>query len=168
MKSLKFLLFAFMLPAPLFAQRTVQMHTLWIRPQVHVVFSGYTISFTIKDIDKALTLLSETGDTTYGTSCGLDTSKDYNIELYPGTKMEYLNKLEPILQKGIGAFLLSAGHAYIKDKKHKIVRAVIMDIQPVKPGIDDAYMLFFDPRNNNMLFSGKMATDMYNKDLGIN
>ena len=107
MKSKLLLLFAFIVSGQVFAQRTVQMRTLWIEPQVHVVFGNYTVSFTIKDIDRALQLLAETGDTTYGISSGLDTNKNYNIELYPGTKTEYITKLEPMIQRGIGAFLLS-------------------------------------------------------------
>jgi len=168
MKSIVLLLFAFIISGSAFAQRTIQMRNLWIRPQVHVIFGDYTISFTIKDIDRALELLGETGDTSYGTTCGLDTSGNYFIELYPGNKMEYHKPLEPLIQKGVGVFLLSAGHAYIEDKKHKPVKSIIMDIQPLQRGVDDAYILFYDERNNNMLFSGRMAADMYNKDLGIN
>ena len=168
MKSAALLLFAFILSLHTLAQTTIQMRNLWARPQVHVLFNGYNISFTIKDIDRALELLYETGDTTFGTSCGLDTSSNYTFELFPGTKMEYHNPLEPLIQQGVGAFLLSAGHAYIEDPKHRILKAIVADIQPLPPGVDDAYLLFYDPRNNKMLFSGKMAADMYKKDLGIN
>lgn len=168
MKSIAALLFAFIISVHAYAQRTVAMRNLWTEPRVHVIFGGYTVSFTIKDINRALELLAETGDTTYGRSSGLDTGSNYNIELYPGTKAEYHRILEPMIQKGVGAFLLSAGHAYIEDKKHKVVSSVVMDIQPLSPGADDAYILFYDPRNNNMLFSGTMAADMYNKDMGIN
>jgi len=167
MKRAFLLLFAFIISTQLFAQHTIQMHTLWVRPRVHVLFNGYTISFTIKDINKALALLSETGDTTFGSTSGLDTAIDHAIELYPGTRMEYHNKLEPVIQNGVGAFLISSGHAFIQNKKHKPVKAVIMDIQALQGGVDDAYILFYDPKNNTMLFSGKMNADMYHKDLGI-
>ena len=168
MKRIAILLFAFIISGPLFAQRTIQMRTLWIKPQVHVLFGGYTISFTIKDINKALALLATIGDSTFDLSSGLDTASDYAVELYPGTSTQFRNKLEPLLQNGVGAFLLSAGHAYIKNKKHKTIKEVIMNIQPLDPGVKDAYIIFYDPKNNAMLFSGKMNADMYNQDLGIN
>jgi hypothetical protein len=167
MKSISLLLFAFILSATAFAQRTIQLRNLWIRPQVHVLFQGYSISFTIKDIDKALQLLSETGDTTYGTSCGLDTAGDYVVELFSGLKMEYHKPLQIILQKAVGAFLISSGHAYIVNPRHKIVRAVVSDIKPLSPGVDDAYVIFTDPNNDNTIFTGIMPADIYNKDLGI-
>ncbi len=167
MKGLLLLLFAFILPVSLIAQRTTQMRNIWTRPQVHVLFQGYTLSFTIHDINKALALLAETGDSTYGTSCGLDTSGDYIVELYPGLRMEYRKPLQAVLQKGVGAFLLLAGHAYIEDKRHKPVRSVISDIKPPSRGVDDAYILFTDPKNDNPLFAGQMAAEMYNKDLGL-
>jgi len=167
MKRILLLLFAFIISMQLFAQRTIQMHTLWTRPQVHILFNGYTISFTIKDINKALALLCETGDTTFGNTSGLDTAIDHATELYPGTHMEYQNRLEPLIQNGVGAFLISAGHAFIQNKKHKPVKAVIMDIQTLERGVDNAYILFYDPKNNTMLFSGKMAAEMYHKDLGL-
>ena len=140
MKSVSLLLFALIISGTTQAQRTIQLRNLWTRPQVHVLFQGYSISFTIKDIDKALQLLAETGDTTYGTTCGLDTSGDYVVELFPGLKMEYRKPLQILMQKAVGAFLISAGHAYI---------------------------IFTDPNNDNMIFAGMMAADMYRKDLGI-
>ena len=167
MKSKVLLLFAFILYGHAYAQRTIDMRNLWTRPQVHVLFQGYVLSFTIKDIDKALDLLYDTGDTTLGRSCGLDTGGNYNIELYPGTGKEYRSRLERIMEEGVGAFLLTAGHADIKDHKRKTVKAVIANIQTLPQGVDNAYILFYDPRNNVMLFSGRMAADMYKKDLGI-
>ncbi len=167
MKSVSLLLFALIISGTTQAQRTIQLRNLWTRPQVHVLFQGYSISFTIKDIDKALQLLAETGDTTYGTTCGLDTSGDYVVELFPGLKMEYRKPLQILMQKAVGAFLISAGHAYIENPKHKIVRAVVSDIKPISPGADDAYIIFTDPNNDNMIFAGMMAADMYRKDLGI-
>ena len=167
MKSVSLLLFAFIISGTTLAQRTIPLRNLWTRPQVHVLFQGYSISFTIKDIDKALQLLAETGDTTYGTTCGLDTSGDYVVELFPGLKMEYRKPLQILMQKAVGAFLISAGHAYIENPKHKIVRAVVSDIKPISPGVDDAYIIFTDANNDNMIFAGMMAADMYHKDLGI-
>ena len=161
------MLLAFILSTSAPAQRTVQLRNLWTRPQVHVLFQGYTVCFTIKDIDRALQLLAETGDSTYGTSCGLDTAGTYVIELFPGLKTQRRYALQTIIQNAVGAFLVTSGHAYIENPKHKIVREVISDIQPIVPGEDDAYILFTDPRNKNILFSGRMAADMYGKDLGI-
>ncbi len=167
MKGVALLLFAFIISFSAPAQRTIQMRNIWIRPQVYVSFQGYTIAFTIKDIDKALQLLYDTGDTTFGTSCGLDTSGTYQVELFPGMKAEYRSRLQYILQRGVGAFLLCAGHAYIENPKHKPVRAIICDLKPIPMGMDATYILFTDPRNDNLLFAGQMAADMYNKDLGI-
>ena len=167
MKGIVLLLFAFILSVTAFAQRTIQMRNIWTRPQVYVLFQGYTIAFTIKDIDKALQLLYDTGDTTFGTACGLDTSGTYTIEMFPGLKMEYRNRVQFILQKGVGAFLLTSGRAYIENPKHKPVRAVVCDLKPLPLGADAAYVIFTDPRNENVLFTGAMAADMYNKDLGL-
>ena len=167
MKRLPLLLFALILPVLVSAQRTIAMRNIWTRPQVHVLFQGYTLSFTIKDIDKALLLLAETGDSTFGTACGLDTTGDYVIELFPGLRMEYRKPLQAIMQKGVGAFLLEAGRSYIEDQKHRPVRSVISDVKPPSRGVNDAYILFTDPRNDNPLFCGSMSADMYHKDLGL-
>jgi hypothetical protein len=167
MKCIGLLLTGFILPIALFAQRTVQLRNLWARPQVHVLFGDYTVSFTIKDINKALTLLSQTGDHTFATSCNLDTGGNYIIELYPGLRMEYHNSLEPILQKGVGAYLLLCGHAVVQNRKHKKLKAVVSDIQPLIEGVDLTDIKFYDPKTNKLLFSGNMAADMYYKDIGI-
>ncbi len=167
MKGVLLLLFSFVVSLSVSAQRTIAMRNIWTRPQVYVLFQGYTIAFTIKDIDKALQLLYETGDTTFGNTCGLDTSGTYKIDLFPGLKMEYRNRVQWILQKGVGAFLLTAGHAYIEDARHRPVRSVICDLKPPSMGGDAVYILFTDPRNEQLLFAGAMSADMYNKDLGI-
>jgi hypothetical protein len=149
------------------AQRPVKLRTMWDRPQVCVVFQGYKLYFTIHDIDKALLLLSETGDSTFGTSSGLDTAGSYVTELHPGVKMEYTNALQKLMQKGVGAFLLSSGHVLIHNPRGKKLNEILMDIQPIGDMDENAYMLFYDPRNRNLLFTGKMAVAMYKKDLGI-
>jgi len=166
MKSISLLFLAFVVSYSSFAQRTINMSNLWSRPQVHVLFRGYKISFTIKDIDKALSLLAETGDSSFGTTCGLDTGKNFVIELFPGTKTEYRTRLQPLIQNGVGVFLLLAGHAYIESPRHKRLTEIIVNIQP-NPESDEAFILFNDPKTNTLLFSGKMAGEMYNKDLGI-
>lgn len=148
------------------AQHPIPMHNLWARPQVHVVFGEYKVSFTIKDINKALMLLRQTSDSLQVTECGLDTAKDYYYELFPGSHTQYKTAMEPLLQNLVGPFLLSAGHALV-ERKHKPLKEVIMDTGQVGIGETDIFISFFDPKNRTMLFSGKMNIDMYKKDLGI-
>ena len=167
MKQLSLLFMALVLSGHVFAQRTIRLRSMWERPQVHVLFEGYVVSFTIKDIDKALVLLYETGDHTYGKTCGLDTSGDYLIELYPGLKMEYINPLQPLMQKGVGAFLLSSGHAFVQNKKKRQLKTIVTDIEPIVGGQQQTVIKFYDPKNGKILFSGVMAADMYTKDIGL-
>src|SRR5262249_52779406 len=108
---------------------------------------------------------AETGDLTYGDSSGLDTAKDYIVELYPGLEHQYRSRLQPMMQQAIGAFLLLAGHAVIESPRHKKLTAITADIKTDET--DEAYVVFYDPRNHTLLFSGRMPVDMYNKDLGI-
>jgi hypothetical protein len=161
------LLLMIILSSTAFAQHTVKMRNLWARPQVHVMFGTYTVSFTIKDINRALSLLAEAGDSTYGMSCGLDTGKNYFIELFPGIHNEYRNSLQRLLQNGIGAFLITAGRAQIINEKHKKILAVISDVQPVVDGLKNTYVTFYDPNTDKMVFSGRMIALMYHKDVGI-
>jgi hypothetical protein len=148
------------------AQRTVKLRNLWSRPQVHVVFHGYTLSFTLKDIDKTLALLTETGDSLYGTTSGLDTAGNYVVEVFSGTKTQYKNPVQPLMQNGVGVFLLLAGHAYIQNPRHRKVTEIVANIQPT-PQSGEAFIMFYDPKNKELLFSGKMNGELYNKDLGI-
>jgi hypothetical protein len=167
MKRLLVFFVLLFLTYPVFAQRNIQMRNIWTRPQVHVLFEGYTLSFTIKDINRALVLLAETGDTSFGRTSGLDTAKDHFCELYAGTRMEYRNSLQNLMQNGVGAFLLMAGHAYIENPKHKHMQQIIADIKVFPRGIRHAFIIFTDPRNGKRVFTGRMAANMYNKDLGI-
>ncbi len=167
MKSISLFLPALILSYSTFAQHTVQIRNLWAKPQVHVLFEGYTISFTIKDINKSLLLLAGTGDSTYGVSSVLDTGRQYAVELYPGTRLAYRNDLQPLLQKGVGAFLLTAGHAEIKDEKRKVLKEVIVDVGTAPLGQNDVVVKVYDPKNNKLIFWGMMNQWMYNKDLGI-
>ena len=167
MKRVTLVLLTLLLSCSAFGQRTVPLRNLWTRPQVHVWFEGYKLSFSIKDIDRALELLAETGDTTYGLTSGLDTASNYTVELMSGTKMEYRNDLQHMLQNNIGTFLLTAGHAEIMNARHKRLTDIIMDIQPLHDGDDMAYIVFYDPKSKKILFTGRMAADMYKKDLGI-
>lgn len=148
------------------AQRVVKMRTMWDRPQVCVVFGEYKLYFTIHDIDKALALMSETGDSTFGLTSGLDTSRTYTTELHPGLRMAYTSPLQNLMQRGVGAFLLSSGHALITIGRKKLDN-ILMDIKPVGDVDDDAYLIFYDPRHQSVLFTGKMAVNMYKKDIGL-
>ena len=153
--------------AVLFAQRTVKLHNLWAKPQVHVLFEGYTLSFKIKDINRTIEILNEIGDTTYGSTSGLDTLRHYTLELYPGLRLQYRNPLQPLMQRGVGCFLLLSGQAYIVNKKKKKLKEIVANILPVKGDDELAYVNFYDPKNNKLLFSGCMPVGLYNKDLGI-
>ena len=150
------------------AQKTIEMHTLWQRPQVHVIFGKYTISFTIKDIDKALKMLAESGDHTFGASSGLDTTKDHTIDLLPDvTHTEYRSSLQVLIQDGVGSFLISSGHAFIQNAKHKPVTSILVDEQPPIEGSKRVFVEFYDSKHEQRLFSGTMKTALQNRDLGI-
>ncbi len=167
MKRITLFLTAFIISCSAVAQHPVELKNLWTRPQVHVLFQGYVVSITIKDIDKALSLLSETGYNPYGKTCGLDTAGDYIIELLPGTRSEYKNTLQPLIQNGVGAFLLTVGHAYIENERHKRLKEILVDRLTLGEGTNETYINFYDPANNKKLFCGKMAPAMEGRDLGI-
>jgi hypothetical protein len=149
------------------AQRFIQLRNLWAEPQVHVLFNGYKISFTVRDVSKALQLLAETGDSTYWASRNLDTSKQYYAELFPGYRTEYHNTLQPLMQKGVGAFLLYKGMAVIENTRKKKVKKVTVDTQPLIGGVNVADLKFYDPGTGIMIFNGQMPDIMKNADLGI-
>ncbi|MBX2905033.1 MAG: hypothetical protein KF744_03290 [Taibaiella sp.] len=149
------------------AQRTVKLCNLWAEPQVHVKFGDYYLSFKIKDIDKALSLMTITGDSSFGRTSHLDESSEYSLVLYPGLDLEYHDRLQPLMQKGVGVFLLLAGHAEIKKGKRKVLHEIIADMSPTRNDSKYTYVNFFDPKTNAMLFSGRMNVAMYNQDLGI-
>lgn len=167
MKKVSMLLAALFFTSAAIAQHTVTMHTLWQRPQVHVLFGDYTVSFTIRDIDKALTYLADAGDTRFPTSCGLDTAGEYTIELNAGEHPEYHNALQTMMQNGVGPYLMSMGHALVENKRHHLVRAVEMDARPPLDGGHRVYIEFYNPKTNARVFSGEMRTELTNKDLGL-
>jgi hypothetical protein len=166
MKTIALLFTAVVFCLPAYAQRTVQMRNLWAEPQVHVVFGKYTVSFTVRDINKALRLLADAGDYTFDTTSALDTGRVYLAELYPG-KMVYTNPLQRLLQNGVGVFLLASGHAVVKNKKHNTLPAITANIEPAGEDAVVTYSTFFDPKTNDMIFCGKMPLALYGKDLGI-
>jgi hypothetical protein len=167
MKQFLLLFAVFILPYSSFSQKTVELRNLWAQPQVHVLFEGYTISFTIRDIDRALVLLSERGINTYGNTSGLDTTRQHHIELYPGFRQQYRNNLQPMVQNGVGVFLLSKGRAVVRNPKRKKLKSVIMDVSPFTEGVRSTEVKFYDPKNDQLLFTGRLAESMRNADLGI-
>ncbi len=167
MKIASLFLLACTLSFSAIAQRTIQIRNLWAEPQVHVVFEGYVVSFTIKDINRALVLLAETGDVSFDTTSRLDPSKQYNVELFSGYRTEYRNRLQPLLQKGVGAFLLTKGHAVVENSKRKKLKNIEVDIQPRLEGVNVYNVKFYDPNTSKLIFNGEMAIELYNKDLGI-
>ena len=166
-KRFCFSLFLALLTANCFAQKTIALKNLWTRPQMHVSFNGYTISFAIRDINRALELLNETGEYMYGTKCTLDTSGNYFIELFDVSKPEYKTLIEPLIQNGVGSFLLTVGKAVIEDPKHKIMPNVELSIEGGEFSSEYYQIQVFDPKTKKLIYSGRMNTAMYNKDMGI-
>jgi len=149
------------------AQQLIKLCNLWAKPQVHVEFGDYHLSFKIKDIDKALLLMAATGDSSFGLTSHLDESTDYSLVLYPSLDIEYRNRLQPLMQRGVGVFLLLAGHAEVRKGKKKILHEIIADMNKVSNDARYTYVNFFDPKTNTILFFGKMNTAIINQDLGI-
>ncbi len=150
-----------------FAQKTIQVRNIWAEPQIHVLFQGYTVSFSIKDINRTLELLSERGIIAYGKTSLLDTLQQYHLELYPGFRQEYRSDLQRTMQLGVGAFLLSKGRAVIRNPKGKKLKSFVMDTAPFIEGEYVTAVKFYDPANDHMIFSGQLAKSMLNADLGI-
>ena len=151
----------------LWAQKTIELKNLWARPQVHIKFNGYVLSFTIRDLNRALELLNETGDYSYGTKCNLDTSVNYTTELYNGTAMEYKDPVQPLIQNGVGGFLFTKGKVEIEDHNHKHLKTIELSMEGTDYGASFVFIQVYDPKTKKLLFSGKMATAMYNLDMGI-
>jgi hypothetical protein len=167
MKYISLFLLACMLSLSVHAQQIIQLRNLWAEPQVHVLFNGYRISFTVRDINKTLQLLAETGDSAYGVKSSLDSSKQYYSELFAGYRTEYHNTLQPLMQKGVGAFLLYKGMATIENTRKKKIKKVTMDMQPLIGGVKVADLKFYDPDKGTMIFNGQMPDIMKNADLGL-
>ena len=136
-------------------------------PQVHVLFDHYTIAFSVRDINRALELLSENGVTTFGDSSGLDTAKVYAVELYAGYRQEYHDGLGPMIQLGVGAFLISKGRAVVWKTKRKKLKKINMDVQPLIEGEQETDVKFYDPHTGKLIFNGRLPEAIKNADLGI-
>ncbi len=158
---------ALLLSGALYAQYPVKMRNLWTRPQVHVLFNGYRVSFAIRDINKTLALLRSAGDDSHPSYCALDTSKDFSYELYEGTRTEYKEQMESLLQNVVGPFLITAGRAVVQDSRNRVLQEVITDIKYEGTGEQNVYVNFFDPKTKKMLFAGIMSLAIYKMDLGI-
>ncbi len=167
MRKQVFFLLAMVLSTTLYAQHPVKIRNLWTRPQVHVFFEGYKVSFAIRDINKTLALLRQAGDSTHASVCKLDTAKDYNYALMHGTDLQYRDAMEPFIQNLVGPFLLTAGRAVVESGRHKVLKEIIVDIQYTSLGGDTVFVEFFDPANNKRIFSGMMPVAIYGMDLGI-
>ena len=167
MKGILFFLSVFFIVTQAHAQHNVRIRNLWARAQVHVIFGGYKVSFTIHDINKALGMLRESGDSTYNAVCGLDTSGDYIYELFPDMHTEYHNKMQPLLQKGVGVYLLTAGRAVVEDHKRRALKEIVADVQTIEGGSKTTFASFYDPDTHQMLFSGQIYTGLIARDFGI-
>jgi len=167
MRNTGLLIFLMLLPLSLLAQHKVNMRNLWARPQVHVLFSGYEVSFTIRDINKALRVLAANGDSSYSHYCQLDTAGDYYCELYPGIHTEYKRPIQILLQRGVGVYLLNAGLAQVKGRKKERVDNIICDMEPVEEGAPFTFASFYDGDNHQMLFNGRINTAIIGVDPGI-
>jgi len=101
------------------------------------------------------------------TKCTLDTSGNYFIELFDVSKPEYKTLIEPLIQNGVGSFLLTVGKAVIEDPKHKIMPNVELSIEGGEFSSEYYQIQVFDPKTKKLIYSGRMNTAMYNKDMGI-
>lgn len=167
MKRFSLLFAFFVIACQSFAQKTIPIRNIWADPQVHALFQGYEVSFSVKDINRALLLLTERGIKKFGSTSGLDTLKQYHIELYDGYRQEYHNTLQTTMQLGVGAFLLTKGRAVIRNPKHRKLKEITVDILPFVPGEYITTVKFYDPANKRLIFSGQIERSMLNADLGI-
>ena len=151
------------------AQQIVKLKTLWTKPEVKLVFRDYFIYFRIKDMDKAMQFLSEDDKKLYGATSGLDTNKVYIVEVEQGSNVEYMNDVQPLLQKAVGAYLLMSGHANVETKHHKKLREIEVNIGPAQDynGFFRVPVTIYDPKNGKMIFYGLMDDGMYKKDIGF-
>jgi len=169
MKSVCTFFLLLMLSFPVAAQQTIHLRTLWTKPEIKLFFRDYIIYFRIKDINKAMQFLPDEDKKIYGTTSGLDTNKIYVVELEQGINVEYMNDIQPLLQKAVGAYLLFSGHAAVETKKHKKVKTIEVNVGPAQDydGFFRVPVTIYDPKTGKMIFSGLMDSDMYKKDIGF-
>jgi len=150
------------------AQQKIKLVKMWHKTQMHVIFHEYHLFFSIRDIDQTMRYLYESDPKTYDSTSGLDTNQLYQTEL-EARDMEYHNKLQPLMQKDVGVFLLLRGHAYIEDSRHKKVKNIIAHIGEAID-INGNFFVpvnFFDPKTNKLLFAGVMNVSIQHSLLDL-
>jgi hypothetical protein len=170
LKLSSFLLLLLCLSCSLKAQKIVKLRTLWTKPEVELIFGDYKVYYRIKDINKAMAFLSDADKELYGNTSGLDSTKNYVVELIRGSDMQYLNPLQPLLQNAVGAYLLLSGHARVIDKKGRDIKVLEINTGPSTDmnGFFRLPISFHDPKNGKTVFMGVMDNEMYRKDIGFN
>ncbi|NDC39957.1 MAG: hypothetical protein EBZ77_00130 [Chitinophagia bacterium] len=149
------------------AQRIVTTRNLWVRPEVHITFNGYTLSFALKDINKTLKLLESDGTPYTDAQLKLDTGQQYAVELYPGLRMEYQFPVQALIQNVTGAYLMSIGKVEIKDPRQRVVTSFILDVDYDSHGASQYLVTCFDTRRKTMIFQGRLPASLLNRDIGI-
>ncbi len=143
------------------------LRNLWAKPQVHILFNNYTLSFTIRDINRALQLLTEAGDSTFGITSRLDTNKKYTIELLPDIRTLYHDQLQVMMQNAVATYLLTAKRALITNPKQKTISTIELEIITPETGENYIYLNVYDPKTKAKIFTGKMPINLYDMDIGI-
>jgi len=150
------------------AQQKIKLVKLWHKTQVHVIFHEYHLFFSIRDIDQVMSYLHQSDSATYDSTSGLDTNLLYQTEL-EARDMEYHNKLQPLMQKEVGVFLLLHGHAYIEDSRHKKIKTIVARIGEAIDTNGNFFVPvnFFDAKTGKMLFAGVMNVSIQHRLLEL-
>lgn len=167
MRHWALLLLAFLFSSTLYAQYPRATRNLWTRPQVHVRVGDFMVSFTIRDINKALRLLRMYGDSTYAADYKLDTAKDYFYEVHEGEREEYHDELHKMLKEFAGTYLLTEGWALVQDARLRPMPEITVDVGFNALGAETLRINFYDPKSKKLLYSGSMPAALYKIDLGI-
>ncbi len=152
-----------------FAQHPVKLVRLWKKPEVHLLYREYHIFFTIKDINTTMKYLHEINPDLYDSTSHLDPAQLYSVELVDGRDMEYMKRLQALLQNEVAAYLLYKGHAYIETSEHKKVSKIIANAGPVENhgGILVVMIHFYDAKTNKELFAGLMNAELQHRYLEL-
>lgn len=149
------------------AQHNIHLRNLWVEPNIHIFFQGYTVSFALKDVNKAMYMQHfELGDVQLPTQCDLDSNKHHYFELFSSPNILYRNAMQEYLHVAIGCYLLGIGKAHILNPKKKLVPDIIEDVDP-NENSPFLYIKYYDAKTHSLLFSGRMLRGMYHKDIGI-
>lgn len=151
------------------AQHPVKLVRLWSKPEVHLLYRDYHIFFTIKDINTTMRYLHEINPALYDSTSHLDTNKLYSVELVDGRDMEYMKRLQPLLQNEVAAYLLYKGRAYIQTDKKKKVSRIIVNAGPVENhgNVAMVMMHFYDAKTKKELFAGLMNVELQHRYLEL-